>query len=131
MNCQRCLRAEKAVYRAYSDIIDLKVCAVCASEAWWFGLSIEVLDHRPTLQQRRLTRPNRFANAGRSKAAKLVAIPARADLDSAGYRWPAELNSGNRNVPTSSLDRNLELIKSVIGKVPVKMSAKPRPVVYS
>ena len=69
MNCQRCLRAERAMYRAYSDIIDLQVCAACASEAWWLGLSIEVLDHQTTHQQRLLTRPSRFADAVRSKAA--------------------------------------------------------------
>ena len=69
MNCQRCMRAERAVYRAYSDIIDLQVCAVCASDAWWLGLSIEVLDQRPTHQERLLTPQNRFADAVRSKAA--------------------------------------------------------------
>jgi hypothetical protein len=69
MNCQRCLRAEKAEYRAYSDIIDLKVCAACASEAWWLGLGIEVLDHQTTHQQRLPTRPNRFVDVVRSKAA--------------------------------------------------------------
>ena len=68
MNCQRCMRAERAVFRAYSDIIDLKVCAACASEAWLLGLGIEVLDQPPTHQERLLLRPNRFADAIRSKA---------------------------------------------------------------
>jgi len=69
MNCQRCMRVERAVYRAYSDIIDLKVCSACASEAWWLGLSVEVVDPQTTHQQLLLTRPNRFADAVRSKAA--------------------------------------------------------------
>ena len=63
------MRAERAAYRAYSDIIDLKVCAACASEAWWLGLGIEALDQRPTHQERLLTPQNRFADAVRSKAA--------------------------------------------------------------
>jgi len=46
MNCQRCSRAGKAVYRAYSEIADVNVCAACASEAWWSGLSIQVLDRK-------------------------------------------------------------------------------------
>jgi hypothetical protein len=62
------MRAERAVFRAYSDIIDLKVCAACASEAWLLGLGIEVLDQPPTHQERLLLRPNRFADAIRSKA---------------------------------------------------------------
>ena len=66
MNCQRCLRAVKAVYRAYSDVIDLRVCAACASEAWWMGLSIEILDQRPTHHQQLVSLTNRYANAGRS-----------------------------------------------------------------
>jgi hypothetical protein len=49
MNCERCMRAERAEYRAYSDIIDLRVCANCAAEAWELGLSIESLDHEPQL----------------------------------------------------------------------------------
>jgi hypothetical protein len=66
MNCQRCLRAVKAVYRAYNDVIDLRVCAACASEAWWMGLRIEILDQRPTHHQRLVSLTNRYANAGRS-----------------------------------------------------------------
>jgi hypothetical protein len=41
MNCQRCMKNEKAAYRAFSDIIDMNVCAACASEAWSLGLTIE------------------------------------------------------------------------------------------
>jgi len=74
MNCERCLRAERAEYRVYSDIVDLKVCAACASEAWWLGLSVEVLDDWPTHEQRHHTGPSQFANANRFKAANLVAM---------------------------------------------------------
>jgi len=47
MNCQRCMGAEEAEYRAYSDIVDLNVCANCAAEAWELGFSIESLNHEP------------------------------------------------------------------------------------
>jgi hypothetical protein len=60
MNCQRCLRAEEARYRAYSDIIDMKVCAACAADGRKLGLSIEVLDPlRSPLAQ--LTLPQRYS----------------------------------------------------------------------
>jgi len=64
MNCQRCLKAQTAVYRVYSNIIDLKVCADCASEAWRLGLSIEVLDHGPADQYRTRALTSRLATAG-------------------------------------------------------------------
>jgi hypothetical protein len=38
--------ADKPEYRAYSDIIDLRVCAACAAEAWELGLSIEWLSDK-------------------------------------------------------------------------------------
>ena len=44
MDCERCLRGKEAQYRAYSDIIDMKVCGVCAAEGRRLGLSIEVFD---------------------------------------------------------------------------------------
>jgi len=47
MNCQRCMGADTPEYRAYSDIIDLRVCATCAAEAWELGFSIESLNHDP------------------------------------------------------------------------------------
>jgi hypothetical protein len=60
MNCERCLRAEEARYRAYSDIIDMKVCGACAADGWQLGLTIEVLDplHSPLPQ---LARPQRLS----------------------------------------------------------------------
>jgi hypothetical protein len=42
MKCERCSR-HKAVYRVYTDAIDLKVCFACAEEASKLGLPIEVL----------------------------------------------------------------------------------------
>jgi hypothetical protein len=59
MNCERCLRAEEARYRAYSDIIDMKVCGACAADGRRLGLAIEVLDllHSPLPQ---LARPQRL-----------------------------------------------------------------------
>jgi hypothetical protein len=44
MKCERCVRAQEARYRAYSDILDMKVCAACAAEGCQLGLSIDVLD---------------------------------------------------------------------------------------
>jgi hypothetical protein len=46
MKCERCPSGEEARYRAYSDIIDMKVCAACAADGRRLGLSIEVLDPR-------------------------------------------------------------------------------------
>jgi hypothetical protein len=43
MNCQRCRRQTKAIYRAYGKVVDLKVCEPCASAAWGSGLTIEAL----------------------------------------------------------------------------------------
>jgi hypothetical protein len=43
MKCQRCLNS-KAVYRVYTDAIDMKVCATCAEEAGRLGIAVEVLD---------------------------------------------------------------------------------------
>jgi len=45
MECQRCLTGKEATYRVYSDMIDLKVCAVCADEARRLGLAVESLDN--------------------------------------------------------------------------------------
>jgi len=57
MNCERCERAEEAQYRAYSDIIDMKVCPACAADGWQLGITIEALD---LLSMPRLTRPQQF-----------------------------------------------------------------------
>jgi hypothetical protein len=46
MKCERCLRAEEAKFRVRTDLIDIKVCAACAAEAWKLGIAVETLDVR-------------------------------------------------------------------------------------
>lgn len=45
MKCERCssMSGEEAVFRVRSDIIDLKVCCRCASEARNLGLQVKQL----------------------------------------------------------------------------------------
>jgi hypothetical protein len=45
MKCERCssISGEEAVFRVRSDIIDLKVCCRCASEARNLGLQVKPL----------------------------------------------------------------------------------------
>jgi hypothetical protein len=43
MKCQRCVRGEEATYCVRSDVIDMKVCAVCGDEARRLGLTVEFL----------------------------------------------------------------------------------------
>jgi hypothetical protein len=43
MKCQRCLSGEEATCRVRSDVIDMKVCAVCADEARRLRLTVEAL----------------------------------------------------------------------------------------
>jgi hypothetical protein len=54
MECQRCLLGKEAKYRVYTDIIDMKICEVCADEARKLGIAVEVLDdgeEKPRLRQ--------------------------------------------------------------------------------
>lgn len=44
MKCQRCLRGAEATYRAYTEAMELKVCAACAGEARRLGIAVEALD---------------------------------------------------------------------------------------
>jgi hypothetical protein len=44
MKCQRCCSREETSYRVWSDVIDMKVCAVCAAEARRLGIAVEVFD---------------------------------------------------------------------------------------
>ena len=44
MKCQRCLKNEAAIYRVFTDILDMKVCAACADEARKMGINVELLD---------------------------------------------------------------------------------------
>ena len=41
MKCQRCLSGEEASCRVRSEVIDMKVCAVCADEARRLRLTVE------------------------------------------------------------------------------------------
>jgi hypothetical protein len=42
MICQRC-SSNEAAYRVYSDLIDMKVCSICAGEACKLGIAVEAL----------------------------------------------------------------------------------------
>jgi len=45
MKCERCLspRGEEATYRAYTKIMNMKVCGTCAEEARTLGIAVEIL----------------------------------------------------------------------------------------
>lgn len=43
MKCQRCIEGKEVRYRVYSDVMDLKVCPSCATEAQGLRLTIELL----------------------------------------------------------------------------------------
>ncbi len=52
MNCKRC-NENKARYRVFTDIMNLKVCASCAIKAVEVGIAVEALprlrtDHQPS-----------------------------------------------------------------------------------
>ena len=45
MECQRCLRdGAEAIYRVFSDTINMKVCVACADEARKLGINVDPLD---------------------------------------------------------------------------------------
>jgi len=45
MKCQRCLRdGAQAIYRVFTETIDMKVCAACADEARKLGIYVEPID---------------------------------------------------------------------------------------
>ena len=44
MECQRCLLGKEAKYRVSTDLIDMKVCEICADEARRLGIAVEPLD---------------------------------------------------------------------------------------
>lgn len=44
MNCERCFSREEALYRVYTDAMDMKVCLSCAEEAREVGIKVELLD---------------------------------------------------------------------------------------
>ena len=43
MKCQRCGNNREAEFRVVSDILDIKVCADCATQARTIGLSLEIV----------------------------------------------------------------------------------------
>ncbi len=44
MLCQRCQNDEEALYRVYSDIMDIVVCLSCADEARRMEIPVVFLD---------------------------------------------------------------------------------------
>ena len=54
MKCERCLRKRDATYRAYTDVLNLKVCADCAAEAKQLGIAIEFQPKRLRSLHRRV-----------------------------------------------------------------------------
>ena len=73
MECERCFTGEEAKYRAYTDIINIKVCAVCADKATKLGIAVEGLGgeeknnstkNAPTLKDRGLDSEIITANNG-------------------------------------------------------------------
>ncbi len=44
MLCQRCFNDEEALYRAYSDIMDIVVCPSCADDARQLEIPVVFLD---------------------------------------------------------------------------------------
>jgi len=53
MECQRCFTGKEARYRVYTDIIDMKVCEVCADDARKLGIAAELLDDSERKQRMR------------------------------------------------------------------------------
>jgi hypothetical protein len=45
MNCERC-ENRQALYRAYSDILNIGVCEACASEARGLGIAVQLLSSK-------------------------------------------------------------------------------------
>jgi protein-arginine kinase activator protein McsA len=54
MKCERCFKDEAvAVYRVFTKIIDMKVCAACADDARKLGINVEPLDAGEPKRRRR------------------------------------------------------------------------------
>ena len=51
-SCERCSWGEQAVYRAFTDIINMKVCTACAAEARRLGISVHRLTSQRSLARR-------------------------------------------------------------------------------
>ena len=56
MKCERCSSDEAtATYRVFTGMIDMKVCAACADEAWKLGINV-----RPLILSKGKTAAKRF-----------------------------------------------------------------------
>ena len=44
MKCQRCETQREAEFRVVSDVMNIKVCAVCAAQARRLGTSLQVIE---------------------------------------------------------------------------------------
>lgn len=44
MKCERCMSNEEGIYRVSSDVMDVRVCPACASEARRLRLAVERLE---------------------------------------------------------------------------------------
>ncbi len=44
MKCQRCINDKEAEFRVVTDVLDIKVCADCASEARRLGTTLQVFE---------------------------------------------------------------------------------------
>ena len=42
MKCQRCYQNTHAIYRAFTDVLDMKVCPACAAQARELGILVEL-----------------------------------------------------------------------------------------
>lgn len=62
MKCQRCIEAEEATHRVYSDVMELRVCSACAAEAAILRLGIELL---PRNEEKEDSADNEFSGSGR------------------------------------------------------------------
>ena len=76
MKCQRCIEAEEATHRVYSDVMELKVCPACAAEAAKLRLAIDLL---PLNEVKEGSAKNKFSESGRGMLV-LVGSSALAEL---------------------------------------------------
>ncbi len=51
IKCQRCLGDEEAIFRVYTDTIDMKVCFACSEEAGRLGIAVEILHSRDRMKR--------------------------------------------------------------------------------
>jgi hypothetical protein len=54
MKCQRCL-TDEAIYRVYTDALDIEVCFACAKDASRLGIAVDLLNSSENTKQRRVS----------------------------------------------------------------------------